>query len=321
MRKRRAFYTAMILISVLGCVVSSTCEAASKYAVKVNGTGIKNETLDSAVNNFVENQKMLGAGPQEGDMDKLREDVLEELISAELLYQESKKAGLGDLKEDINKQFENIKNGFSSKEEFRKVLKERGVTEKELRDDIKKGLYIKTFLDRDVYSNITIDEAKKKEEYEKNKDRLDIPEHVKASHILIRVDQGATDDDKKAAKKKIDDLRKMVLAGEDFAELAKNNSQDSSAANGGDLNYFKRGAMVKPFEDAAFSLETGEVSKVIETQFGYHLIKVSDKKPARSLTYDEVEKDIERFLLDQNRQKELAEVIDGLRKNAKIKRY
>jgi peptidyl-prolyl cis-trans isomerase C len=321
MCRRRAFYATIILILVLGYVVAIPCEAAGRYAAKVNGTGIKNATLDTAVNNFVENQKMLGIDIKEGDMDRLREDILEELISAELLYQESKKAGPGDLKEDVNKQFENIKNGFNSEEEFRKILKERGVTEKELRDDIEKGIYIKAFLDRDVYNDISITEAEKKEEYEKNKDRLDILEHIKASHILIRVEPGATDDDKKAAKKKIDDLRKRVLAGEDFAELARNNSEDASAANGGELGYFKRSDMVKPFEDMAFSLEKGETSKVVETQFGYHLIKLLDKRPAHTLTYNEVEKDIERFLLNQNRQKELAELINGLRENAKIKRY
>jgi len=308
----------LILALALGC---SGSEAAQKYAAKVNGAGINLTSLEAAVNNFVENQKMFGVEVKEEDKDKIRKDVLEELISAELLYQEAKKAGLGDLGKAIDEQYENIKKGFASEEEFKKALKERDVSEKELKDDVEKGVYISTFLEKNIYNNIVVTDAEKKEEYEKNKDKLDIPEHVRASHILIRTEPGTSEDDKNAAKEKIDELRKKALAGEDFAELAKANSNDGSASNGGDLGYFRRGDMVKPFEDAAFALQNGETSEVIETQFGCHIIRLTDRKEAHTLTYSEVEKDIESFVSNRHRNEELGKFVEDLRKSAKIKIY
>ncbi|MBU4312388.1 MAG: peptidylprolyl isomerase, partial [Candidatus Omnitrophica bacterium] len=247
--------------------------------------------------------------------------ILEELISAELLYQESKSAELGDLKEEVKGQFENIKKGFASEKEFKDLLKERKISEKDLMKDIKKVLSIKSFLEKDVYRDIVVSEADKRNEYESKKDKLAIPEQVGASHILIRVAPDAGEEGKDSAKAQIDGIRQRALAGEDFAELAKENSQDGSAPNGGDLGYFGRGAMVKPFEDAAFSLEVGQISEVVETQFGYHIIKVTDKQSAKTLTYEEVESDIGMFLLNQRRGEVLNKLIDELRSNAKIKVY
>ena len=320
MRMRKiGIFVSLVLVLALGFAISSS--AASKYAAKVNGVKVKNMTLEAAVNNFIANQKMMGMQTNEGDRDALRMQILEELISAELLYQEGKKAGLDNLDNEMKEQFGNIKNGFASEKEFKDVLKERGVTEKELKDDIKKGLCIKAFLDRDVYAGIAVNEEEKRQEYEKNKDKLSVPDQVKASHILILARQDASDEDKNAAREKIEDLRRKALSGEDFAELAKANSQDGSAPNGGDLGYFGRGAMVKPFEDAAFSLEAGQISQVVETQFGYHIIKVADKQAARTLNYEEVEPDIERFLLNQRRAEVLQKFVTGLRSKAKVEVY
>ncbi|MFC1621521.1 peptidylprolyl isomerase [Candidatus Omnitrophota bacterium] len=320
MRIRKiSVFVSLVLVLALGFAISSS--AASKYAAKVNGVNVKSMTLEAAVNNFIENQKMMGMQTNEGDRDRLRIQILEELISAELLYQESKKSDLGNLNNKVNEQFENIKSGFASEKEFKDVLKERGVSEKELKEDIKKGLYIKAFLDSDVYAGVAVSEQDKQQEYEKNKDKLNIAEQVRASHILIAAKQDASDEVKNSAKAKIEELRKRVLLGEDFAALAKANSQDGSAQNGGDLGYFGRGAMVKPFEDAAFGLEIGQTSQVVETQFGYHILKLTDKQAARTLSYEEIKPDIERFLLNQRKGEVLQKFVTGLRNKAKIEIY
>jgi peptidyl-prolyl cis-trans isomerase C len=300
----------------------ASCEAASsKFVAKVNGVGIKNLTLDAAISNFIENQKMMGVDVKEEEKDELRRDILEELISAELLYQESKRAGLGDLSKEIKDQFEKIKKGFASEEEFKKVLKEKGVTEKDLKEDVEKGVYIKTFLEKNVYVDIEVSEEEKKQEYERHKDKLDVPEKISASHILIKVANDAKDEDKQKAKEKIETLRQRVLAGEDFAKLARDNSEDGSAPAGGDLGYFGRGEMVKPFEDAAFGLEIGQISPVVETEFGYHIVKLSDRTPAHKLSYEEVEAGLTRFLINKHREERLNELVDGLREKAKIEKF
>lgn len=321
MRSRNiGVFMALALICNLLWAASGSA-ASSQFAAKVNGAGIKTKTLDAAVSNFIENQKMFGVEVKEDEKATLKKDILEELVSAELLYQESKKAGLGDFKKEVDQQLENIKKGFNSDKDFEAVLKERGITEKDLKEDIQKGISIKSFLDTRVYKGITVSDAGKKEEYEKNKDNLDVPEQVRASHILVPVKEDASDEDKNLAREKIEGLRSRILSGEDFAELAKENSADGSAARGGDLGYFGKGQMVKPFEDAAFSMEIGDINPVIETQFGYHIIQLTDKKAAHSLTYAEVEKDIEHFLINKHKREKLDSLIQDLRKKAKIEIY
>lgn len=318
--KNIGVYAGIVMALTMSCIVSSSA-ASSKYAAKVNGVKLKRAILDTAVSNFIEGQKMMSIEVKEEDKEALRKRILEELVSAELLYQESKKAGLGDLSKEVKEQFENIKKGFASEKEFKDILKERRISEKELKGDIKKGVCIKSFLDKNVYSNIVISGADKQKEYEDKKDRLVVPERVRASHILIRVAPDANEKDRESAKTQIAEIRKRVSSGEDFADLAKGNSQDGSAPNGGDLGYFGRGAMVKPFEDAAFSLEIGRISKVVQTQFGYHIIKVTDKQSARTLSYKETESDIAMFLLNQRRMEALDKLVKELRNKAKIEIY
>ena len=314
------------LIAVVVVLVAlfsiTSCNAASQkevFAAKVNGVGIKSATLDAAVNNFVENQKMYGTTVKDEEKTQLKKDILNELVSAELLYQASQKASLGDLSKDVDSQLEGIKKGFGSEQEFQKVLTGRGIELKDLKEDIKKGVYINAYLEKEIFSKLSpVTEAEKKKEYDANKDKLNVPDQVKASHILIKVSEKATPEEKKAAKDKIDALRTRLMSGEDFAKLAKENSEDGSAANGGDLGYFKKGDMVKPFEDSAFGMDKDQMSPVIETQFGYHIIKVTDKKAAHTLTYEEVSKDIEKFLINKNKRDQINKTVEGLKKTAKI---
>ena len=304
------------LFSITSCNAASQKEA---FAAKVNGVGIKSATLDAAVNNFIENQKMFGATVKDEEKAQLKKDILNELVSAELLYQASQKAGLGDHSKDVDSQLENIKKGFGSEQEFQKVLKERGIELKDLKEDVKKGVYINAYLEKDVFSKLSpVTEDEKKKEYDGNKDKLNVPDEVKASHILIKVSEKATPEEKKVAVDKINALRTRLMSGEDFAKLAKENSEDGSAANGGDLGYFKKGDMVKPFEDAAFGMDKDQISPVVETQFGYHVIKVIDKKAAHTLTYEEVSKDIEKFLINKNKRDQINKTVEGLKKTAKI---
>jgi len=311
---------AVIAAVVLFTFVSSNAASQKDiFAAKVNGVGIKKSTLDAAVNNFIENQKMFGAVVKEEEKDQLRKDILNELVSAELLYQASQKVKLGDLSKDVNSQLESIKKGFNSEQEFQKVLKERNIELKDLKEDIKKGISINTYLEKNIFSKLSpVTEDEKKKEYEANKDKLNVPDEVRASHVLIKVDEKAAPEEKQKAREKIEALRARIMSGEDFAKVAKENSEDGSASNGGDLGYFRKGEMVKPFEDAAFGMEKDQISPVVETKFGYHIIKVLDKKLAHTLTYDEVSVDIGKYLENKRKRDEIGKIVEVLRKSAKI---
>jgi len=161
-----------------------------------------------------------------------------------------------------------------------------------------------------VSKGITVNEADLKTYYEQNALRLGGQEERRASHILIAVPKGAPQADKDKAKAKAEELLAQVKKNPDsFAEVAKKNSQDpGSAAQGGDLDFFARGAMTKPFEDAAFALkDKGEISGVVESDFGYHIIKLTDMKGGKPKPFEELRPQIEAELKKMQAQKKYAE--------------
>jgi len=133
------------------------------------------------------------------------------------------------------------------------------------------------------------------------------------------VPRGADAAAKAEARAKAEQVLKDIKAGKDFAALAKEHSQDpGSAVNGGDLGFFQPGQMVGPFNDAAFSLAPGSVSDLVETEFGFHIIKVAEKQPSRTVPLDDVKPQLEQFLLQRNRQEQTEAFVEGLRSKGKI---
>ncbi|MFZ3083798.1 SurA N-terminal domain-containing protein [Rhodoferax ferrireducens] len=169
-------------------------------------------------------------------------------------------------------------------------------------------------LDMDsVKKSIVISEADMKSYYEQNAERLSGKEERRASHILITAAKDAPAADRQKAKTRADELLKTVRQSPDsFAEVAKKNSQDTgSAANGGDLDFFTRGAMVKPFEDAAFAMKKGDISEVVESDFGYHIIKLTDIKKPVQRSFEELRAGIEADLKTQQAQARFAETAEA----------
>lgn len=169
-------------------------------------------------------------------------------------------------------------------------------------------------LDQDALKkNVVLSEQDLKTYFEQNAARLSIQEERRASHILIGAAQSAPAAERQKAKARAEELLAQVKKSPDsFAELAKQNSQDpGSAAKGGDLDFITRGAMVKPFEDAVFALKKGDISEVVETEFGYHIIKLTDIKAPRQRSFEEMKPEIEAELRKQQAQRKFAEVADA----------
>lgn len=317
----RLTITAVAICLLTGPAWADKAASSGKEAASVNGKSISKSQYERDLSVFQKRAAQEGRQLSDADLTTFKNRILENLIDAEVLYQQSQKEGVKVDDQAINKQFETIKKRFPDEAAYKKALEGMDVSEKEIRAQIQRGLAINQLLDTNVRQKITVTEEESKKFYNNNPNLFKQPEQVKASHILIKVAPDAEESKKIQARKKIETVQKKVRQGEDFSLLAKANSEGPTAQRDGDLGYFNRGRMAKPFEDAAFALNVGEVSGIVETQFGYHLIKVTDKKPARTIPYKEVQLRLEQHLKKEKEKTEIQGYIENLKKSAKIKRF
>lgn len=280
---------------------------------RVNGN-----TIDAVELRRARKVLLRGQTPPADQQAAIDTQILDQLISAELLYQAAGKLEIKDLDKQIDAKVAQGKVRFKDEQEFKNTIKDLEMDEKDLREYTRRDLLISSFVETTFISKIVVSEAESREFYEKNPDKFKKDETAKASHILIGVDSKATDDDKKKAREKAEKLKKELSDGADFAALAKDNSTCPSAQKGGDLGFFGKGQMVPPFEKAAFALQAGEISDVVETQFGYHIIKLVEKKPAEFADFKDVKLKIEEFLKGQKVNEAVQKFLAETRKTAKI---
>jgi peptidyl-prolyl cis-trans isomerase C len=314
---------AFVAISLFAGPAWSADKATSseKKAASVNGKSISKIQFERELAVFQKQAAQKGQQLNDADLTTVKNRILENLIETEILYQQSQKEGIKVDDQAINEQIETIKKRFPDEAAYNKALEGMNVSEKEIRGQIQRGLAINQLLDTNIRKKITVTEEESNKFYNDNPNFFKQPEQVKASHILIKVAPDAEESKKIQARKKIETIQKKVRQGEDFGLLAKANSEGPTAQREGDLGYFSQGQMVKPFGDAAFALKVGEVSEIVETQFGYHLIKVTDKKPARTIPYKEVQQKLEQHLKIEKERTEIQGYIENLKKSATIKRF
>lgn len=286
---------------------------------RVNGSEINRKELDAAVQTLAMQMRQRGRPMPSGSTAQLRQDVLEELIGRELLLQEGRKHPSADVDQKTQAQIELVKKQFGGDEQYKSTLAETGITTEEYAKRVHDNVIIQETIQQlvDKQAKITPDEMKSF--YDKNPDQFKQPETVRASHILIRVPPGAGDDVKKEKRTQIEAARSLVKNGDKFADVAKKISEDSSSApNGGDLGFFPRGATGLEFDTAAFSLKTNTVSDVITTQYGYHVLLVTDRRPARTVPFDEVKDELGQFLKQRKGNEVTRDHVAELRKGAKV---
>lgn len=314
-------YVAIVLLFILSAgpvAVGAADQAAPGTAAVVNGTVITQEALDFETQRFLEQMARQGQVPGEEMMPQVRGEVLDRMIEEELLYQDSQAKAIAVPEARINEELASIKERFPSEKEYQEALAGIDMSEADLALKITRGVAIEELIQTHVVQGIDVSEEESRAFYDQNAGLFEKPEQVQARHILIKAEEGASEDQKNEARRKIDDVRQKVVAGGDFAALAKEYSEGPSNVRGGDLGYFSRGQMVKPFEDVAFALEPGEVSEVVETQFGYHIIEVTDRQPASVVAYETVSTQITERLKQEKSRQQIRQYIDTLREKADI---
>jgi len=283
---------------------------------RVNGESVTKAEFEEALAALEQRNQ----GPVPPDQrDRIFRGVLDQLVGIKLLSQEAAKRKIAVPEADIEAQLNQMRQQFPSEDVFNQALKQQNKTVDMLKTEARSSMAIQKMLEQTLAGKIAVTPQQAQDFYDKNPDQFKRPEQVRASHILITVQQGADVAAKAAAKRKAEGVLKQVKAGGDFAALAKDNSQDpGSAVNGGDLGFFQRGQMVPPFDEAAFTMKPGATSDLVETQFGYHIIRVMEKKEAGTVTIDEVRPQLEQYLQNANRQREMQAFVDGLKAKGKV---
>lgn len=248
----------------------------------------------------------------------LRKQAVENLINQKLLLGESEKQGIQPEQKAVDARYAEVSGRFSSPEEFQSAMASMGLSKDTFEDEIKQDLKIESLLDGQMKEVKKVTEEDVSGFYRDHPDSFRSGEQVRASHILIRVEATAPEEDRSQKRLELAGLKGQIDKGADFAQVASEHSDCPSKARGGDLGYFERGKMVKPFEDAAFGMKVGDVSEVVETQFGYHLIKVTDHQDPKTAPFDEVKGQIENLLNRQARDQAVGEYLTQLRGSAKI---
>ncbi|WP_129127907.1 peptidylprolyl isomerase [Geomonas oryzae] len=287
--------------------------------VKVNGTPIMRKEVNRALKIMLKQSGTKQLIPEA--LKKAQDTILEQLTDSELLYQAAKSMEMKDLDQQVKKSLADNRAKFKSDAEYQAALDELVMTQSDLEQFTRKDVAINNMIEARLGSKARVTEAEAKKFYEDNRTKyFEQGARVRASHILVGTAENASTEDREKAKAKAEALLERIKKGEDFAEIARKESACPSKEKGGDLGVFGQGDMVPPFEKAAFGLKPGEVSGVVSTVFGYHIIKLTETVPPSVQPFDEVKGKITEFLKREKVRAEIPALIKELREKAKIEK-
>jgi peptidyl-prolyl cis-trans isomerase C len=282
---------------------------------RVNGEAVTKVDFDR----LIKNMELRANQPVPAERrDEVYRKVIEQLVTYTVLSQEARARKVAVTDAEIESSIQQMRSQLPSEDAFKKALEARGMTLEKRKDDTRIDISINKMVESEVATQAAPSDVQVREFYDKNPDKFKQDEAVRASHILFRVDETADAATKKKAMDEAQSVLKQARSGADFAELAKKHSADGSAQQGGDLNFFTRGQMVPAFDQAAFALKPGEISDIVTTQFGYHIIKVTEHRPASTVPFEQVSARIKDFLTEQQKQQKADAFIQSLKQKAKI---
>lgn len=332
---------ALSAILFTGCGIKS-----AQTIIKVNGQSITQGQFDESFDKSAQGGMMsqLGINVKDGKNNFLyyliKDKVVNELIVRELLNQEVEKRGIKVTNDDVDNAIKEIVDKIGSKEQLNQLLKQNGISSAQFKKDLKEEVKMKKLAKELV--NVNISDADAKKYYNDNIQQFKYPDKVKASHILIAVNPQEIEEiitsdvenagaSKEEIKKKVDaeiaskkaKAEKLLAEAKknpaQFDKLAKENSDDTTTAvKGGDLGFFAAQEMVPEFSQAAFSMKPNTISNLVKTQFGYHIIKVTDRMEAGQQPFEKVKNDIKGFLENQKQLEAIDNLVESLKKNATI---
>jgi peptidyl-prolyl cis-trans isomerase C len=307
---------ALLILMAWGVRSQPAGGGSGDVAAKVNGVPITTLELNRS---FQAHVQVPYATVQEDPRAKeVLHQILDNLIDRELLLQRAKSLKLAVPAQQVDTQMQQLQKRFPSQEAFEKALTAQNLTMDAVKQDVESQLLRQQLVQKEILDKVNVSTGDVQTFYDKNKDKYVEAEQVRARHILIRVPPEVSPADDTKLKGKADDALKRAKQGENFAALATELSDDGSKENGGDLGFFPRGRMVPAFEEVAFTLQPGQISEIVRTQFGYHIIKVEERKTGRALAFDEAKSQVKDDLTQQQTYEHYQQYMAGLRSKAKV---
>jgi len=289
-------------------------------AAVVNGRPITRERLERFFEDYAAEK---GRSPTSiwtpEPLKRLRREALDQLVQQELLWQECERKKLIAPQEEVDKALEVLRGKFKTREAYLRRLERGGFDEKGYAEFVKKQLSIRKLVEREVTSGVAVSDAEMHDLYESRPDQFTEPPEAHLRHILIKAEERASAPQRKKARRRAEKVLALARKkGADFAALAKAHSEDGSSASGGDLGFVRPAQMVKPFEDAAFALAPGEISGVVETVYGFHVIQCLERRGGGRIPESAARDQLRQAIFAQKAAQALDEKVQALKKTARI---
>ncbi len=283
-------------------------------AALVNGQPIYEDQLDPLVDASLRSYRKYGVSESITDAGRkgFQKKALQQMIATELVYQEALKLNIADLEEKVAREIAHRQAGQASSDASQ--------NEQELTDSARRQVLIKEYLAQNGLANPKVPEAEVKDYYDNHKQKLaSIADEVLVRHILIAIPEDASPEAREKARASIEEVRRLILGGSPFEEVAEEYSEDFVAENGGYLGKIQRGFMPPEFDETAFSIEPNTLSEIVLTKYGFHILEVIAKKPKGTIPpYDQIRDFIAQFLQSDYANRTLAAHVKSLGTRASI---
>lgn len=294
----------------------------SDVLIEVDGTRLTEPQVEAILKKrFAAVKEKLTAERKKKLRDEWRKRIVDDFVARTLLANEIKRRNIGASEQEINEALQQVKATLQPGTTLEDLMKQSGTSQAQLREEMAFAVKLDKLVKGAMGKQAKPTDKEIAAFYEKNRKTFSIPESVRARHILIAKATG--DDEKKKAEKRAraEDIRKQLLAGGNFIELAKANSDCPSKEHGGDLGEFPRGQMVKAFDQAVFAQKVNEIGPVVETDFGYHVIQVLERSGPKPMPLEQVKDRISLYLEHDKKNKAMVSLMKKLREKSKIVLY
>lgn len=309
---------AVSLAFLLSLSLAHTASAGvvDKVIVVVNDEVVTQREFDRVFEPIKANYQARFKGDElDARVEQARKGILNQLIDSKIAISLAKKEKVKIDEEELARKIDEIKKYYPSEDEFLKTLNDKGTNLTEFEKEIREQMLAQKLVEQEVGSNIVVTPQEIRDLYDKNEAQLVAPKRALVRSIAVRKSEDSSDT---APKEKIEKLQKQISSGKDFAEVAKAESEDPYAANGGEMGYVAPGQTIQEIDSVIFKLDEGEVSEIVETQIGYHLFKVDKIEDSRKMEFHEVSDYLRQQLFMKRFQEELAKWMEEQRKDAYI---